>query len=167
MNSVLILSDSHSLTTEITKIKERHNLMDNIHCGDSELAINAEDLHGFQTVRGNCDWRAPFPESVVLEIGGLRFFITHGHLFDVKQSLRKLQYKAKEVNADIVCFGHSHIAYAEKMGDRVFINPGSIHLPKMTRVATYAILKWETRAEITVEFYSVAGEIVKTSTFNL
>lgn len=167
MNSVLILSDSHGFTTEITKIKERHNLTENIHCGDSELQVNAQDLQGFHTVRGNTDWSAPFPENEILEIAGLRFLITHGHLYGVKHSLRKLQYKAKEVNADIVCFGHSHIAYGEKLDDRLFINPGSIRLPKKSRVATYAILEWETRAEITLKFYSVAGEIVKTTLFNL
>lgn len=167
MNKLLILSDSHGFTNEITQIKERHNLANNVHCGDSELAVDAADLQGFYVVKGNCDWQAPFPENEVIDIAGLRFYVTHGHLYDVKSSLAALRAQANEVNADIVCFGHSHIAYAEEVDNRIFINPGSIRLPKRSNVATYAILKWESREDITLEYYSVAGEIVKTFTFSL
>ena len=39
-----------------------------------------------------------------------------------------LKYKAEEVNADIVCFGHSHVLGAEVIDGRLFLNPGSIRL---------------------------------------
>ena len=56
--------------------------------------------------------------------------VTHGHLFNVKSGLMKLRYKALEQNANIVCFGHSHILGIEKVDDILFINPGSIRFPR-------------------------------------
>lgn len=41
-----------------------------------------------------------------------------------------LTYRAKELNAQIVCFGHSHILGAEMMDHILFINPGSLLKPR-------------------------------------
>ncbi|MBO1002681.1 metallophosphoesterase family protein [Pseudogracilibacillus auburnensis] len=158
MNKVLILSDSHGLTEELTIIKERHHADYYIHCGDSELMKSTPPLNGFTTVKGNCDWKGDFPLEKIVEIGELRFFITHGHLFDVKMSLLHLQYRAQEVEADIVCFGHSHIAYAEKNGEQLFINPGSIRLPKRFKEPSYVLLKWTSAKDVNVTFYHVNGK---------
>lgn len=158
MNKVLIVSDSHGLTSELSKIKERHQVSEYIHCGDSELTTKADPLNGYQVVKGNCDWQGDFQDELIVEKAGLRFFITHGHLFDVKTTLLKLQYRALEVNADIVCFGHSHIAYAQKHGEQLFINPGSIRLPKHFNEPSYVIMEWEAPLEVKVTFYNLEGE---------
>lgn len=158
MNKVLIVSDSHGLTIELEKLKDRHLLAEKIHCGDSELPTDASQLIGFTTVKGNCDWQGDFPLEEVIEIGGLRFFITHGHLYDVKTTMLTLQYKALEVGADVVCFGHSHIAYAEKVGEQLFINPGSIRLPKRFREPSYVLMEWYESTEVKVRFYGVHGD---------
>jgi hypothetical protein len=52
----------------------------------------------------------------------------------------KLKYKAQEVKADIVCFGHSHVLGAEVIDGTLFINPGSIRLPRERTEKTYVIL---------------------------
>lgn len=158
MTKVLILSDSHGLTTEITKIKERHHASYYIHCGDSELPKDAHELQDFITVKGNCDWQGDFPLEKIITIGGLRFLITHGHLFDVKAGLLQLQYRALEVDADVVCFGHSHIAYAEKVNGKLLINPGSIRQPKRFPDPGYVLLEWDDSMKIVVSFYSIYGE---------
>ena len=162
MHSVLIVSDSHGLTDELEMIKSRHKVDEYIHCGDSELAETATQLDGFITVKGNCDWNGKFPNEQIVEFGGLRFFITHGHLYGVKQSLLQLQYKAEEVEADVVCFGHSHIAYAEKVRNTLFINPSSIRSPNKYKEKSYAMIEWENRDEITVHFYDLSGRIITT-----
>jgi putative phosphoesterase len=51
-----------------------------------------------------------------------------------------LHYRAREVEADIVCFGHSHILGAEMIEGILFINPGSILLPRERSEKTYIIL---------------------------
>lgn len=161
MNSVLIVSDSHGLTSELGIIKERHQVDKRIHCGDSELPTDAASLHGYLTVRGNCDWQGDYPEEEIIEVEGLQFFVTHGHLNDVKSTLLPLQYRAQELKADIICFGHSHIAYAEKIGEQLFINPGSIRLPKHFREPSYAIISWENLTDIYVTFYHLNGRVIE------
>lgn len=159
MKQVLIVSDNHGLTNELQEIRKRHRDVDQaIHCGDSELNIDDTFLAGYRTVRGNCDFKAKFPNETVIEIEGMTFFVTHGHLFDVKNSLLNLQYRSLEVGADIICFGHTHIAYAEKLGNQLFVNPGSIRLPKKFPEPSYILIKWTTSKEIEVVFHHVNGE---------
>jgi len=158
MNSVLIVSDSHGLTTELKEIQNRHQTDLKIHCGDSELSEKATSLAGYTTVKGNCDWQGNFPPEEVIDVGGLRFYITHGHAYHVKTTMLSLQYRAQEVEADVVCFGHSHIAFAEKIAEQLFINPGSIRSPRQFNTPSYALLTWENPKEIIVQFYHVTGE---------
>ncbi|WP_010651072.1 YfcE family phosphodiesterase, partial [Oceanobacillus massiliensis] len=103
MTKVLILSDSHGLTDELNAIKERHQVKSMIHCGDSELDMDAAELEGFYKVAGNCDFDVRYPDEQTLEIGGLIFYVTHGHLHNVKMDLMGLSYRAKELNADVIC----------------------------------------------------------------
>ncbi|PLT30200.1 metallophosphoesterase [Peribacillus deserti] len=157
----LIISDSHGLIDELTELKIRHKDADVfIHCGDSELDFGHEALDGFQYVRGNCDFDSRFPKSISKEMLGYRFFVTHGHLYNVKMTLMNLSYQAEEEQAEIVCFGHSHIAGSEMIGGRLFINPGSIRLPKGIRDKTYVLLDMQSR-HVTVQFYSMDGNLIK------
>lgn len=162
MHKLLIVSDSHSLTTELTDIYKRHNDADAaVHCGDSELGTDSVYLENYTVVKGNCDIFSEFPEEEVLEIGGLTIFLTHGHLHRVKQNLLTIQYAAKEAGADIVLFGHTHIATAEQEDHQLFINPGSIHLPKQRPEPTYAVMSWSDSTDIEVVFYETNGNEVR------
>ena len=171
MNEVIIVSDSHGLTKELQSIAARHKTKEKIHCGDSELQVDSEYMAPYQTVKGNCDWNADFPEEQLIEMDGLKIYVTHGHLYGVKSSLLQLQYRAEELGADIVCFGHSHIAYAEKIGDILYINPGSIRYPNRTKKPSYVALSWDDRTNVNVQFYHVNGEEITDfpyeKTFNL
>ena len=142
MSKVLIVSDSHGLMKELEIIRERHlkevDLM--IHCGDSQLMPDDKAISGYLTVMGNCDFGGSFPMDTISEAAGRKFFITHGHRYSVKSTLMNLKYKAQEVNADIVCFGHSHVLGAEVIDGTLFLNPGSIRLPRERLEKTYIIL---------------------------
>jgi uncharacterized protein len=142
MSKILIVSDSHGSTELLDAIKEKHagEVDQFIHCGDSELSEDNESISGFTTVKGNCDFYGNFPEEAMVEVDGYKFLVVHGHLYSVKSSLLSLSYRAEEVGADIVCFGHSHLLGAEKIQDVLFINPGSIRLPRGRRERTYVIL---------------------------
>ncbi|KZM52320.1 metallophosphoesterase [Aeribacillus pallidus] len=156
---VLIISDSHGLTDVLVEIKKRHinEVEAIIHCGDSELNDGAEQIQDMLIVKGNCDFLGSFPNEIIETIGTYRFFITHGHLYSVKTTLMKLKYRAEEAQANIVCFGHSHIAGAELVDGKLFINPGSIFLPRMRNEKTYAILELMNGQAI-VDFYNLHGE---------
>lgn len=91
---------------------------------------------------GNCDSKiallahglAPVEETV-LEFGGLRFFCLHGHTRGVKSGYERVLWRAAEVGADAVLFGHTHVPLCEyernpgKPSQRILLfNPGSIGL---------------------------------------
>lgn len=159
---VLIISDSHGETEVLEAIAKRHahevNAM--IHCGDSELSVDHAALRNMVVVRGNCDWKADFPNDRLEKIGTWSFFITHGHLYSVKTTLMNLKYKAEETNANIVCFGHSHIAGAEMVDNVLFINPGSISLPRMRKEKTYVILNLA-NGQANVDYFDENGEFIQ------
>lgn len=159
MPKVLILSDTHGLKEEVSTIKERHRDADAmIHCGDSELSYDSKELEGIYYAKGNCDFEREMEEEQTVTVGDLTFLVVHGHLHQVKTTLMPLSYRAEEVGAQVACFGHSHIAAAEKVGDTLFINPGSARLPRNRKEPTYAILEWESLSELHLQFYRVDGE---------
>ncbi|WP_028392142.1 metallophosphoesterase family protein [Bacillus cihuensis] len=166
-----IMSDSHGLTSEVEQIKLRHQAEVDvfIHCGDSELEKADAVMERLLAVKGNCDYDAAYPDYVVETIGDLRLLVTHGHLYNVKMTIMNLSYKADEEQADIICFGHSHIAGSEMIDGRLYINPGSIRLPRNRKEKTYAILELKQKEAI-IQFYDVEGNIVtelsNTYTFN-
>ncbi|QKS71965.1 metallophosphoesterase [Paenalkalicoccus suaedae] len=157
----LILSDSHGWTDEVAEITARHqDVQAVIHCGDSELSADEKAIQGMNIVAGNCDMHHDFPEEWTGEIGGLRFFVGHGHLLQVKSTEMNLLYKAEEAEADIACFGHTHVAVATEEKGRILINPGSVRLPREYPVGTYVILEEKANA-IDVNFYDTSGQFVE------
>lgn len=167
MPSVLIVSDSHGLTEQVQNIKDRHahEVDGMIHCGDSELEYRSKEMDGFMKVKGNCDFSEEYPEELQESIQDMSFFVTHGHLFRVKSTLMPLSYRADELGAHIVCFGHSHIAGAEMVNGKLFINPGSIRLPRNHPEKTYAIVTWDQQQSVHVHFYNDQGENISDLTY--
>lgn len=132
---IAVISDTHrdSRYIDIAKniIKDTDML---IHLGDN--IDDAEELSkGYKgkvyIVKGNCDYTNSYPSEQIIEVEGKRIFFTHGHNYGVKMSLNNIFYKAKEVEADIALFGHTHVAIIEKEDGIIFMNPGSISLPRI------------------------------------
>ena len=156
---ILVVSDSHGDRHALLHLKEKyeHKVDAMIHCGDSELQSNDEALQNFIYVKGNCDSDAQFSNESVRELGGYRFFITHGHLYNVRMTLQNLSYKAEEVGANIVLFGHTHYVGSEFGADQVlYVNPGSISLPRGRIEKTFAILDLMEK-EVKVNIYDHEG----------
>lgn len=82
-------------------------------------------------VRGNCDTEVDqmvldFPilaDYCLLELDGHTIFATHGHHYN-PQSLPPLK------QGDILLTGHTHIPANEDMGAYIYMNPGSVAIPK-------------------------------------
>ncbi|RYL93843.1 metallophosphoesterase [Sporolactobacillus sp. THM7-4] len=156
----LIVSDTHGLTREVAELKRRYKgeVEAFIHCGDSELKPGAAEMDDYLTVEGNCDLPGAYPNEIAQSIGPLKFFITHGHLLDVRQSPAKLIYRGLEEKARIVCYGHTHIAGTFKEDGIIFINPGSLHLPRNYREGTYVVLDSDPNIkEIRVNYFNFSG----------
>ncbi|MBW8350240.1 metallophosphoesterase [Bacillus sp. IITD106] len=152
---LLVVSDSHGnkAVLEDLKAKYKDQVDAMIHCGDSELSADDSVLEGFTVVRGNCDMDSAFPNERILELNDSVIFVAHGHLHRIKSSLLTISYRAKEVGADFVFFGHSHLLGAEMIDGALYLNPGSILLPRGGNEKTYAIVTKD-HSKIVVQFFN-------------
>ena len=128
----LIISDTHGNITNAIDTIKKHSPDYCIHLGD--MAQDCEDLEAmfprqkFIFVKGNNDvWlkNNMFPDERVFNLDGKNFFLTHGHKFYVKSGTDYLKKAAKDRNADIVLYGHTHIQKLEEDDNLLIINPGS------------------------------------------
>ena len=127
---IAVISDSHGNKDSINKIKKKINNADVLLFlgdGENDLAEITNDFTGeVFAVRGNCDITGKYPEEQILEIQGKKIFICHGHRYNVKYGYNSIYYRGKEIGADIVLFGHSHIPIIEEYNGIILMNPGSI-----------------------------------------
>ncbi|MDX8337066.1 MULTISPECIES: metallophosphoesterase family protein [Cetobacterium] len=128
---ILIITDSHGNMGKIYDIIEEEKPNGIIWTGDhswdgEECSFAFPDIQ-FYIVRGNCDvFDRKFNDNEILDINGIKIFITHGHLYNVKKDLFALEAMAEKYKVDAVCFGHTHIPYySEKNGIKYF-NPGAL-----------------------------------------
>jgi putative phosphoesterase len=102
-----------------------------VHLGDyyDDGAVMAEEFPytRFHQVPGNCDhYRCVVGQSEILcyDIGGVRFYMTHGHIHRVKSGLDYLYGAARAEGVDIALYGHTHRANVEYTTPWM-INPGA------------------------------------------
>lgn len=131
---IAVISDTHRISRYIEIAKEHIKNADIlIHLGDNTEDIEEliKDFNGITYgVRGNCDFSRKYPKEQLLEIEEKKIFITHGDLYGVKYGIRNIFYKAKELQSDIVLFGHTHQQLIMEEEGILFLNPGSISLPR-------------------------------------
>ncbi len=127
---ILVVSDTHGdMNTLIRAVNAQPNAEIIVHCGDGENqvqylknSINDKMIVG---VRGNCDWGSMLPSVETLRVCGKTIFITHGHLYNAKTGLYQITCAAREAKADILLFGHTHIAMTSYDDGLYIMNPGS------------------------------------------
>ena len=67
-----------------------------------------------------------YPEHDVVEIGGVRVGITHGHAGRGRSTQERALATFPATDVDAVLFGHSHIPVCRRLPDgRLVLNPGS------------------------------------------
>ena len=92
---------------------------------NAEAFIRRRDEHAaMYAVRGNCDFTMNYPERLVIHLGGLKIYLTHGHIHRVKSGLDYLYGAARAEGADIALYGHTHRANVEYTSPWM-INPGA------------------------------------------
>lgn len=127
---VAVVSDSHGNRNSIEKLKKRISKAEVlIFLGDGEsdlLEICSEFKGEVYAVKGNCDMSNKYPEERLIKILDKKIFICHGHRYGVKYGYNSIFYRGKELGADIVLFGHSHLPIIEEEDGILLMNPGSI-----------------------------------------
>jgi len=123
-----------------------------IHCGDYaniEAAELFQDLPGFSGVRGNMDdaeVQSFLPETINLEIGGLRIGAIHG--WGNSDGLaHKIVSAIEDVYPDskfnIMLFGHAHEPFKDAIGETLVLNPGAFSGNKDSSFGSWGILTIE------------------------
>lgn len=95
------------------------------------LALLNERKNDILCVRGNCDGEVDqmvleFPilaEYAILEVRGRMIFAAHGHNFNEKH-LPPLH------TGDILLHGHTHVPMCREHETYIYMNPGSLSIPK-------------------------------------
>ena len=134
---VAVVSDTHRSDSCVKSIKTLIKDADIlIHLGDN--VEDAEELERefkgeVYIVAGNCDFSRKYPKDRLIEIEGKKIFMTHGDLYAVKVGLNSIYYKGREIEADIVLFGHTHQAMIERTNELILMNPGSPSLPRLSK----------------------------------
>lgn len=139
-----VISDTHGDRHAVERcVAAAQNIDAWLHCGD--CASDAELLPNALAVRGNCDGGSLAPSERVAELGGVRIFMCHGHLYGVDYSAYRAALRAEELNCSAVLFGHTHAPLVEAFGAILVMNPGSPHLPRGGSRASMGLLEIENR----------------------
>ena len=142
-----VVSDTHGYLNPVLP-EVLHGVEHILHAGDigdGGIIERLAEIAPVTAVRGNNDRIGPeslYPEEETLELGGHRIFLTH--IVKVPKSLDHRSMAAyKESGADLVVFGHSHIALQRQLGSVLFFNPGAAGKRRFKVVPSIGLLKLE------------------------
>lgn len=104
------------------------------------LAMLNEVAGRIIAVRGNCDSEVDqmvlnFPimaDYAILDLGGVLIAATHGHVFNEENPL-------KVCRGGVMLCGHFHVPAARRHEDYLYLNAGSVALPKENSAHTYVV----------------------------
>ena len=89
-------------------------------------------------IKGNCDAEVDemisnfkFNELYKLDINNKKFIFTHGHKYNIDN---------KPENFDILVYGHFHTGFIKEEDNKIFVNAGSMSLPKNNTKNSYLII---------------------------
>ena len=126
-----VFSDSHGDQKALYDLMEKMGYLDAVcFLGDvsrdamflSDLCSGLPQKLAFYGVRGNNDLASMLPDSLIADLGGVRAYLTHGHLCAGPLSLA---YRALENECSVALFGHTHIPFYSYEQGVLLVNPGS------------------------------------------
>ena len=149
---ILIVSDIHGNFLNMRKVIENDSSFDYLYLlGD---ILSGPDIYGYDPkqladflnlyqdkivyVKGNCDNYHMDLLSFFVDLSYLTIsvdqyllFLTHGHLYT--------PYEYPSIPFDIFVSGHTHVPKMEKRDNLLFLNPGSISLPRGGSTKSYIV----------------------------
>ena len=128
---LLIVSDTHGDLRALRRVVEKEaDAAAVIFLGDglreAEMLQDERPVLRLYSGRGNCDMASFAPAGALAPFGGVLFYYTHGHLYDVKSGLTELAEAAAARGAQAALFGHTHRQTLEQRGGVVLFNPGAL-----------------------------------------
>lgn len=136
MKRVIAVSDSHGdaegLRDAFALARRAGSIDVAVFLGDgaTEFAQVRQELEAqgavCYVVAGNNDWGSHEAQEVVFQVFGVRFYACHGHSRYVKLGLNRLWYAAREREAQIALYGHTHRARVKLEHGMYIVNPGAV-----------------------------------------
>lgn len=141
---IIVISDTHHDLYTLRMVVEKHRSADLfLHLGDGSDEL--EQIRAlfpeckFFNVRGNCDFASQAALADCFNCGIARIFYTHGHMYNVKYDLYNLMCAGREVNANVILFGHTHVPMVDYVDGIHIMNPGSLGQPRGSK-PTYGVI---------------------------
>lgn len=154
----MFISDIHGIKTNLAKVKKVYNelkcdklvvLGDLYYIGprnkmkeNYDITYVKDFLELFKDnlicLRGNCDSEVDltvsnFPiinELSMILVDNHEIYLTHGHIYNENNWSKE---------NSILIYGHYHIPFIKEKNNNIYINPGSISLPKDNHKPSYLI----------------------------
>lgn len=126
-----------------------------LHGGDigyPGLIQELEAIAPVTAVLGNNDFGMDFHESEIVELGGRKFFVHH--IVNPRSLSDSLRERFARVKPDVVVFGHTHQAFCETLGGKLFFNPGYSGKPRFKLERSVAVLDLG-GDEVTAKFHAL------------
>ena len=130
--NVLVVSDSHGKVDKLIQAVEQVHPGYVLHLGDCQRDLEklrqAFPMLPMEGVPGNCDYGSCDQPERLIELGGVRILMLHGHTRGVKSDVMRAVWAARECGAQVLLFGHTHEALCECRDGLWVVNPGSAGL---------------------------------------
>lgn len=131
MKRIIVFSDSHGDTAHMCAVLEKIIGVDMIiHCGDySKDALYLRNKYKdipVISVRGNNEFGDILDNfHEIVEVDGVKIFVAHGHIQNVKRGYETLAERAKNEGCNLALFGHTHSAFCGEVSGVKLLNPGA------------------------------------------
>lgn len=156
---IVVISDTHGLRDVMSKVRLEHPDADAyLHLGDSELTEH--ELDGFVGVLGNMDYY-DFPVERIIEVGDIRIYMTHSHLFSSSKRMRQLVDRAKQHDCTMALFGHTHRFFYEEIEGVTCVNPGSLRYNRDGSAPSYAVIEMDEDHKLSVTRINVEKQLLQ------
>lgn len=110
-----------------------------------ELHAAASRIYTNQNIsESNRRYLRELPKQLLLEFNQVKVLCVHGSPLSNKEYMydnEEILQKFIEVDADVIISGHTHLPYHHQIGDKIFINAGSVGKPKDGPQAKYVVLQ--------------------------
>ena len=128
---ILVLSDSHGDYFAMKRAIEAQPTAEVvIFLGDGHMDFERcrtlLENKRIYCVQGNNDFHCTYPKKSIIEEGGLKIYITHGHYEYVKSGLGGLISVSRRNNCKLALYGHTHNQQEDNYEGIKMFNPGSI-----------------------------------------
>lgn len=139
-----VISDTHGNKASMNKAVTLAGTVDFwLHAGDySSDADYLAEMTGLPVtaVAGNCDGLTDSKIDEFIAAGGKTIWLTHGHRYQAKARSSELAWWGRQYEADVIIYGHSHIADISWVDDILLFNPGSTYHPRGGGEKSFGIL---------------------------